>query len=133
MGLKLRKFLYLVLSAGGIAAALFAALGFLASIVAVLSTGEWRALPLGIACAGAVVAMSAGLAAIQKLPVRDPCEKRRYTWRIALGGTPVVALAAAILWDGPFDRVELKVLGVFVILPVLVGLAVLVEMWWTAR
>jgi len=143
MFLKLRKGLYVLLAIGSVGGAVLAFLGLFTSLavfVAGLSQGEWAGAALGLLMVLACVAGVTGpvwiLLAVVLLP--NPSQKERRLLTALLGAAILAAGVVGIpmLIDIGEDRTGVETPIVLFVLPMLVGFALLLELWlpvWRSR
>jgi hypothetical protein len=143
MFLKVRKALYLLLSIGGIGGAFLAAMGLFVAITlfaAGISAGSLTSTALGVLmiliCVAGATSPVWVLITIVTLPDLSTRERRVLT--VLLGAAILAAGGTAGTWMGTLDE-NLEGIGtpiVTMVMPMLVGCALVVELWlpvWRAR
>lgn len=143
MFLKLRKGLYLLLGLGSVGGAVFALAGLLTSLflfVAGLTHGEWAGAATGLGltlmCAAGATGPVWILMTVILLPNPSPKERRLLSGLLSAAIVAAGAVAAAMLLPGDGDAVGIETPLVLFLLPMLVGLALLIELWlpvWRVR
>ncbi|TDU31826.1 hypothetical protein DFR24_1208 [Panacagrimonas perspica] len=143
MFLRLRKGLYLLLAVGSVGGAILAFFGLLTSLVVLaagLSKGEWADAALGLlmvlVCSAGVTGPVWILLAVVLLPNPSPKERRLLTGLLSAAVLAAGVVAIPMLMDVGEGSVGIGTPVVLFVLPMLVGVALLTELWlpvWRSR
>lgn len=143
MFLRLRKSLYLLLGVGSVGGAFLAFFGLFTSLlvlVAGVSQGEWAGAAQGLlmvlACVSGVTGPVWIVLAVVLLPNPSPKERRLLTALLSASILAAGAVAIVMLMETGEDRTGIETPLVLFVLPMLVGFALLAELWvpvWRSR
>lgn len=132
MNLSRRKLLYLILGAGGVLLSFPALLGLFAGLISIL-LGEFDSLDIVLVATGGLIGLYSSIRTWLELPLTLVRFKLYYSVGIALGCLSLLC-TLFFVWSWPPAFLSGSGWDIFIgsymyFLPIIVGLALLIEMW----